>query len=249
MTIIFRSIIIAIFFFSSCTYEYQVVSISEESVPIDEDLISSEAGEKIIVPYRGMVESTMREVICTSNKPLIKGRPESELGNLVADLCLELAKEQMKDVAIDMCMMNTGGLRSSLPEGNITLGDVYQLMPFENELVVVQIDGKGMADLIHYLKASGGEPIAGLQLIHTTGGFEAKINNETFDENKTYTVLTSDYLANGGDRMHFFMQDERKSIQSVGMKLRDAIAIYFKRQGDKNEPLNPQLDGRLQIKE
>ena len=59
--------------------------------------------------------------------------PESLLGNFVTDLCLR----QYSNIA-DICVMNNGGLRSNLTKGEITRGDIYTLMPFENELVILE---------------------------------------------------------------------------------------------------------------
>ena len=89
---------------------------------------------KIISEYKYGIDSVMNEVLCYSKLEMNKGKPESLLGNFVSDLCLE----QFSNEA-DICIMNNGGLRNILPKGNVTKGDIYKLMPFENELVVVEL--------------------------------------------------------------------------------------------------------------
>ena len=78
----------------------------------------------------------MNEVLTYSKINLTKKGSESLLGNFVTDLCLE----QFSDQA-DICIMNNGGLRFPLPKGEVTIGDIYKLMPFENKLVVLELNG------------------------------------------------------------------------------------------------------------
>ena len=84
-----------------------------------------------------------------------KTKPESLLGNWTADVCLEMAQEMYKD-DIDLSFFNTGGLRSPIPQGDITLRDLYKLMPFENELVVLELNKTEILDLKAYFNSTKG---------------------------------------------------------------------------------------------
>ncbi len=239
-------------FFSACSYEYVVVKTKAEPIEVNTDNNANSSSEEIIAPFRRELGNSMNTVLCQSEMAMTKRRPESELGNLVADLCLEIGNElcQKNSIeTIDFCLMNTGGLRASLPSGEITTGNVFELMPFENELVVVTLAPEGILELINYLKISGGEPISGIRILHNKDNFEASVNGESIDTEKKYRVLTTDYLANGGDKMTFFQEGNRASIEILGMKMRDAIHLYFQRQGETNKSIKGALDGRLQIKE
>jgi 2',3'-cyclic-nucleotide 2'-phosphodiesterase (5'-nucleotidase family) len=165
-----------------------------------------------------------------------KGKPESLLGNFVTDLCLNYADAHV-------CVMNTGGLRSSLPKGNITRGDIYTLMPFENELVVLELDIESFKGLVDYITKRGGEPFSGMTLKASSKGYdieEVSRMEDYFDFNKgnKIRVLTSDYLANGGDKMWFFKDKEQNK---VGIKLRDAIIDHC----SKSDTISSKLDNRL----
>ena len=165
-----------------------------------------------------------------------KGRPESLLGNFVTDLCLNYADAHV-------CVMNTGGLRSTLQKGKITRGDIYTLMPFENELVVLELDLESFKALVDYITKRGGEPFSGMELKTSSKGDdieEASKMESYFNLNKgdKIKVLTSDYLANGGDKMWFFK--DKKQIK-VGIKLRDAIIDHCR----KSDTLSSKLDNRL----
>jgi 2',3'-cyclic-nucleotide 2'-phosphodiesterase (5'-nucleotidase family) len=198
--------------------------------PVDSTVLA------IITPYQNGIESQMNEVLCVSEMEMNKGKPESLLGNFVTDLCLNYADAHV-------CVMNTGGLRSSLPKGNITRGDIYTLMPFENELVVLELDIESFKGLVDYITKRGGEPFSGMTLKASSKGYdieEVSRMEDYFDFNKgnKIRVLTSDYLANGGDKMWFFKDKEQNK---VGIKLRDAIIDHC----SKSDTISSKLDNRL----
>lgn len=199
----------------------------------------------MINPYKQQIDKEMNEVLISSPKAATKGQPEGELGNLVSDIVLAKANERSKQ-KVDMCMLNNGGLRSSLPAGDITLGKVFELMPFENELVVVTLEGKKVQEMLNYAASNGGMPLAGLTAeIKDTTAINIKIGGENFDSSKIYRVATSDYLAGGGDKMKFFKNPI--SLEVTKLKIRDAIIEYMREENKKGNKLNPHKDGRFSI--
>ncbi len=229
---------ISIFFLTACTIEYNVVSYSDSSMDVKAEKDSSAFA--IIAPYKAGIDAVMNEVLCISEIEMTKGKPQSLLGNFVTDLCLQ----QFANKA-DVCIMNNGGLRASLPKGVITRGKIYELMPFENELVVLELDENDFLGLLDYLVARGGEPFSGLSIIMKDEGeyLSYQINNEVnFEKGEKVRVLTSDYLANGGDKMYFFKDKEQKK---AGIKLRDAIINYC----ISNDTISSKLDNRITIVE
>jgi 2',3'-cyclic-nucleotide 2'-phosphodiesterase (5'-nucleotidase family) len=225
--------IVAIFIIA-CSPSYNLQSHHDEVIevqaPVDSTVLA------IITPYQNGIESQMNEVLCVSEMEMNKGKPESLLGNFVTDLCLNYADAHV-------CVMNTGGLRSSLPKGNITRGDIYTLMPFENELVVLELDIESFKGLVDYITKRGGEPFSGMTLKASSKGYdieEVSRMEDYFDFNKgnKIRVLTSDYLANGGDKMWFFKDKEQNK---VGIKLRDAIIDHC----SKSDTISSKLDNRL----
>ena len=102
----------------------------------------------IISPYQKGIEAQMNEVLAYSKNNLEKGRPQSTIGNFVTDLCLNYADAHI-------CVMNNGGLRTTLEKGEITRGDIYKLMPFENELVVLELNKTDFIRLLNYIIKRG----------------------------------------------------------------------------------------------
>ena len=218
----------------ACSPSYNLQSYNDEVIevqaPVDSTVLA------VITPYQNGIESQMNEVLCVSEMEMNKGKPESLLGNFVTDLCLNYADAQV-------CVMNTGGLRSSLPKGNITRGDIYTLMPFEKELGVLELDIESFKGLVEYITKRGGEPFSGMALKASSKGYdieEVSGMDDFFDFNKgdKIRVLTSDYLANGGDKMWFFKDKEQIK---VGVKLRDAIIDHC----SKSDTISSKLDNRL----
>jgi 2',3'-cyclic-nucleotide 2'-phosphodiesterase (5'-nucleotidase family) len=202
---------------------------------------------KLIAPYKATVDSEMNKVIGYSEiaMPKIKDQPETVLGNFVADLVFEFAKTI--DAQTDLCVLNNGGLRSSLPQGNITVRNVFELMPFDNEIVIVTLDGKNVKELFTYIAERKGVPVSGIvmKLEKMNGNVvlnQVKIGLNDFSENNTYKIATSDYLSGGGDNMTFL---GKGSIQTTSKKIRDAIIDYIRLKTAENKKLKPVLDNRI----
>lgn len=207
--------------------------------------------DSLIQPYKTKLDAEMNEVLVISSEefPKEKGKAQTKLGNLVADLSLEIANNLYNpsdEEPIDLCLLNFGGLRNSLPKGEITRGKIFELMPFENELVVVRINEENMNNLINYIKSVGGQPVSGginfdfQEYENYTEELKQLFSSDGTNE---FKILTSDYLANGGDKMNFFLNPIK--IEPVGIKLRDAIIEYCKEQHKKGKQLKGIIDNRI----
>lgn len=200
--------------------------------------------EKLISPYDEALTAEMNVVIGSSEISMSKARPEGTLSNFVADLVFkETAK--LPDCSPDFCLLNHGGLRAPLPEGDIKVEHIFQLMPFENEVVLVTVTGDKIAEIASYLNYSGGEPVSQIE-VSLGERPEITLQRETIDPSKNYTIVTSDYLAKGGDKMYFFNDPE--NLQKTGIKLRDMILDHIKTLTQNEKTLNSQLDGRISSK-
>jgi len=226
------TIYIGMLFLLACSPTYTLQSYDNKVVAIKSTADSTALA--IIAPYQNAIEEEMNEVLSYTKIELNKKGSESTLGNFVTDLCLNYADAHM-------CVMNNGGLRTTINKGPVTRGKLYQLMPFENELVVLELNKEDYLGLLEYICKRGGEPFSGISITMTEDG-EILNHSESVDFSKgeKIRVLTSDYLANGGDKMNFFQNKEQLK---VGMKLRDAIIDYC----SKTDTLHVKLDGRLKI--
>ena len=223
---------IAVLLLFSCTATYNLQSSDSETIEIKANADSSALS--IIAPYQKGIEAEMNEVLTFSKISLTKKGTESLLGNFVTDLCLNYADAHM-------CVMNNGGLRTTIDKGPINRGKLYELMPFDNELVVLELNKEDYLGLLDYICKRGGEPFSGINITMDKEGHV--INNSwpvNFENNEKVKVITSDYLANGGDKMSFFQNKEQ---YKVGLKLRDAIIDHC----TKTDTITATLDGRIKI--
>ena len=218
----------------SCSPTYTLQSHDDEVIEVQSPIDSTVLA--IITPYQNKIKDQMSEVLTYTKNDLEKGRPQSTIGNFVTDLCLNYADAHI-------CVMNNGGLRTTISKGGITRGKLYELMPFENELVVLELNKDDYIGLLNYIGNRGGEPFSGITITMNKDG---KIISNSwpvdFKNGEKVRVLTSDYLANGGDKMSFFHTKEQ---QKVGLKLRDAIIDYCR----KTDTIDVKLDNRIIIQE
>lgn len=228
----FISYLIIVSLVVACSDTYTIKSYDTKMIEIQSSVDSSIL--EIITPYQNKIKDQMNEIISYSKNNLDKGRPQSTLGNFVADLCLKYADA-------DLCVMNNGGLRATISKGNITRGKIYELMPFENELVILKLNRDDYLELINYIVKRGGEPFSGIKIIINNDKEIVNYSLPVDFENGEYArVLTSDYLANGGDAMSFFTDKQQKK---TGKKLRDVIIDYC----INTDSIDIQLDDRIKI--
>jgi 2',3'-cyclic-nucleotide 2'-phosphodiesterase (5'-nucleotidase family) len=208
--------------------------------------VEDSAAVRLIRPYKQRLDSIVNEVLAVSDTEMTKGTPEGLLGNFVADLILKRSLITYNP-AIDFCLLNNGGLRSSIPAGPVTLGKVYELMPFENEAVVLKLSGATVQQLFDKIAQKGGEPIAGARFTISNGRAEdIYINGSEFNPRRTYIMVTSDYLANGGEDL-FFLKDALQN-QMLGIKLRDLIISHLRAENSGGVRIKAALDERIRVK-
>jgi len=201
---------------------------------------------KTIQPYKQSIDGKMHEVIGNAPVALTKKTPESTLGNFFSEAVFQKAKTLANvDTANMFAMFNNGGLRTSVPQGNIMVGGMFELMPFENKLVVIKVSAERLLKLLNFIAEKDGAPVAGIRfVIKDKKATDIFINGKAFDATKTYYVATSDYLAGGGDK--FFSADENNSMVKTEPLLRDILIDYCKGLNKQNKPVTATLDGRIQ---
>ncbi len=235
-------------FFTGCKQQYLYpTKIEGKRIEINNSITKKNDIERFIKPFREHITKDLDSVLAYSVDTYSKndGHLNTAIGNLMADAILELSTPIYKKRTgnnIDMAISNYGGIRAILPKGNVTARTVYELMPFENEIVVVELKGKYVKELIAYLQHSKqAHPISGLQikLDKDYNLLEATINGKPIDDNKTYHIATHDYLYNGGGKMTFFKKSD--TLYYLDYKLRNLLIDYFK----KHDTLNPVIDNRF----
>ena len=145
--------------------------------------------------------------------------------------------------------MNIGGIRNILPAGNITTGTVFEILPFENSLCVLQIKGKFVKELMKNIATVQGEGVSNIELVITKEGdvISAKVGDKEIDDEKIYSLATIDYLADGNDGMTALMQQESRECPA-GATLRGLFMEYVKKQTAQGKEVYAKIEGRIQVK-
>ena len=240
----------AILLLVSCKNKKQnLVKIEAKQLPITENISPKKEIEDFVKPFKEKVDGEMNTVLSYTPKNLERtdGKLESTLGNLLADLCFKKANPVFNARTgknIDFAMFNYGGIRAGISKGSIAYNNAFKLMPFENYLVVVELTSEKLNELIQYLVAKNkAHPLSkNVSLTISKKGYDFKINNNALKPDRTYYVLTSDYLQKGGDNMNFFKNPV--NLYQTDYKMRNAIIDYFK----ETDTIKVELDGRFKSK-
>jgi 2',3'-cyclic-nucleotide 2'-phosphodiesterase (5'-nucleotidase family) len=194
-------------------------------------------------PYKIKIETEMNRIIAYSTDVLTREENQSTLGNFVCDAMYYVAITKFKNNPVDIVLVNRGGLRNNLPVGNITVGNVFEVMPFENELVLVEITGKQLLSGLKTILTKK-HSYYGLNLMLSHDSLiESKVNQHAIQSDSTYSILTSDYLATGGDNFNFLSKPV--AITFYKLLLRDAIISYCEELTRSKKQIIPYKDKRL----
>ena len=197
----------------------------------------------IINVYRDSIDFKLDNVIGFSKglytkDDYSKTKFNSSLGNLIADIIFKQADSVFfKSFGnnIDFVLQNHGGIRSSLFEGEIKLTDAYKILPFENEIVVLEISKEVFDEMVLFLiNEKFPHPISGFSIMND----KALINKESSSNNKFF-LATNDYLLSGGDNMFFL--EKNSNVYQLGYSLRDAFIDYT----INKENLDSRVDNRF----
>ena len=202
---------------------------------------------QIIDPYKTQLEKDMNQVIGFATRSLTKHQPESTLGNWIADIIYQKGCDYYEQ-SIDMAFQNYGGIRiQDLPDGAITKSHIFELMPFDNMLVILEVDAENLIKLFNRIAAYGGWPVSRQVKFEIKNGHpeNIRINNQPIDKNRIYKVGLPDYIANGGDKC-FFLKDLKRT--TLNIMVRDAIIEYVVEETKRGNSLNAKLEGRIRLK-
>ena len=224
--------------------------VREEPVQLRMDTTAASASipaiEAIIQPYREKLAVEMGEVIGFAPVALTKNDGESTMGNWVADAVLQFAERHTgQDLDIGIC--NSGGMRiPAVPAGEVTRRHMFELMPFDNYLVIMELEGKVLLQLFDHMAAREGWPIsAGVSYRIIAGqARDIRLDGQPVDVNKSYSVVLSDYLAEGGGSCTFL---EELPYQNLNVYYREALihqAIWLTQQ---QLPVTAGIEGRIQL--
>ena len=227
----------------------QSVNARVSEIPIDASITDDPAVDQMLAVYGPKVRAL--DVVLGRLQGELRrgGNGAGSLGNFVADGMRAQASIKLGR-QIDLAFMNGGGLRrQTIGEGEVRARDIFELLPFENALVTLDLTGAQVLRLLGVVVASreaqSGACVTYIVKADKSSALEkATLGNKEIDPGASYTIVTIDYIVNvGGDR--YAVLREGKNTRPLGITLRDAIMDYVKAETAAGRDLKPNLDGRF----
>ncbi len=198
------------------------------------DAIVRQYGEKIKREFSRVVGETKTDLLRNPDS-------ESNLGDLICDA-------MRREAAAQIAFYNSGGIRANIYKGKIRLEQAFETLPFDNLIVSMDLTGNQIREILEHSAARefGIIQISGMKVKVNPGNprgsrvVEALVNSRRLDSDRTYRVVTNEFLAAGGDRYVSFKQG--KNI-IYGDDVRDIFVRYL----EKNSPVSPRVEGRITI--
>jgi 2',3'-cyclic-nucleotide 2'-phosphodiesterase (5'-nucleotidase family) len=205
---------------------------------------TADAGfQSFLAPYKQQLDTRMDEVIGFIEQDMRAHKPESLLSNWSADVYLQKASAYLGS-PVDVAIVNLGGLRTQLSAGPFTVRKVFELMPFENELVLLWLRGSELNDLLQFFARIGGQGVGGLHMQISNGkAVDIKVGGRALEADKTYIIATNDYLAEGNDYMTALTRHEKRV--NTGVLVRDMLLEHVRAEHAAGRTINSKLEGRI----
>ncbi|MCU0380582.1 MAG: 5'-nucleotidase C-terminal domain-containing protein [Chitinophagaceae bacterium] len=225
-----------------CHPKFQPTSLQYAAYDVNQQATDS-AYIAFIKPYADKVGETMNNPVGELPLPLVKALPDGSLGNFMADAYLAMAREKF-DPSAEVAYMNHGGIRlNQVQAGTLRRGTVYEVMPFDNLMVILKVKGSLLRQFLDHIAEEGGGGIAGVQMnIRDKKAINIRIKGQPLDTEATYTMVNSDYVVNGGGRFTGFKD---LPAQKTGYLLRDAILDYCERYKAAGKPIPVSTEKRI----
>ncbi|MFD2828453.1 5'-nucleotidase C-terminal domain-containing protein [Leeuwenhoekiella polynyae] len=246
---IFLSLVLTISLLGCKDSQATLTHIESHQLPVTDSIQANQDVLDYIAPYRKRIDEEMSAVLAYAPQSLSKkeGPYNTAIGNMMADAVFKLSNPVFKKRTgknIDAVLLNHGGIRSTLNAGDVTMRSAFDIMPFENSVVVVELTSDQVNEMFDYLKSGTAHPISNMQLVLDEKNEikTATINGNSVENSKTYFIATNDYLQQGGDHMTFL--SEPLSMEVLDYKIRSILVDYFKEQ----DTIAPVRDNRF-IKE
>jgi 2',3'-cyclic-nucleotide 2'-phosphodiesterase (5'-nucleotidase family) len=249
-TIKYRLLITVLFaLLLACKPSYNLVTgvynnqiISSETVDTDSTLVM------LYLPFKEKLDAEMDEVIGFAQTDLVKNKPESKMTNFLADLLLEettfILNKSGQSVTPDLSFFNYGGIRTGISQGDITVRKIFEVMPFENELVVLLLSGTEVQQFLDLIASRGGDSLGGIRFkIRSNKAVNVTIGGKPLSDDGRYWLATSDYVADGGDS-YSMLQNHQQRI-NTDEKVRDVIIQHLRKTQSQGKIINPLTDGRI----
>jgi 2',3'-cyclic-nucleotide 2'-phosphodiesterase (5'-nucleotidase family) len=219
------------------------------SIPVTEAIPDDPDVAKVLNPLKAEIKATFDLVLVQCPTGLYKGGNgrENELGEWIAD-AMRVRAEALVGAPVKFAYTNTGGIRANIRPGVVKVGDIYEVMPFENELVVAELTGAEIVEVVKEgILRRAVEPMSGIRA--RTGGTVAKpelivtwADGSAIDPKEVVKLATSDYLLASSAVMK-----KSRNGYTTGRSLRQVLLDVCVGLNHQGKPLTPPPAGRMTL--
>lgn len=232
----------------ACSSAWHMTGVERTRLVVDASY-DSPVADQWLRPYKQKVDSVMSPVVGTIACDMAARKPESTLSNLLCDILVwEGARRGEK---VDFAVYNMGGIRAAFSKGDVCIGDVLAVAPFENKICFLTLTGDKTLELFRQIAKNHGEGTshAVRMVMDKDGNMKSvKINGRDIDPDATYRIATLDYLSQGNDGMTAFKaaanlvspQDEENNVRYI-------IMDYFRAAAAKGQMVDSKIEGRISV--
>lgn len=201
--------------------------------------------QQLLTPYKLGVDSMMAPVLGQSELEMTADWPESTLSNWICDVLRHESRRYGKECEIGLA--NIGGLRSAMPKGNVCVGDIMEIAPFENHFCILSMRGSDLMELFEQIAKQFGQGISGAQIDISKEGklLSASVGGKAVKPKNIYRIATIDYLAEGNDGLTALKKAVKKDVKSDCV--RDVYMDYIRHEAQAGRTLSAKLEGRVTI--
>jgi len=231
-------LLVFVLLFSSCVTTKQHIADADVTyLRANDDIKSDDAAmDKMIATYRDQMEDEMNIVLGEMPETIKKSRPHSSLSNWFCDGQLVMSNKYSKK-PVDFAVQNYGGFRiPSIPKGPVTKRHIFELMPFDNKLVILELDGAAIQQFADHMAEDEGWPIStGFTFTIKEGkAVDVEVGGKKLDMQKVYRIGVPDYVANGGGGCWFLKEVPQ---MDTGKFIREIMIEYLEDLQKAGQPI------------
>lgn len=187
----------------------------------------------------------LKSVIGHSNEGMAAKRPESALSDWAVDVLMEKAAA-VTGRKIDVGILNFGGIRTYIPQGEVLKDDLVSMFPFKNYLAIVTLKGSRLREIYTQMAQSKPEVVGGAQLVIRDHALESvTIGGEPLDDDAIYTLATIDFLLKGGDK--YFLGEGVENVEITDVQLINIMLPKILEMTAAGQTIDYHTDGRVKI--
>lgn len=192
------------------------------------------------------VMARVKEVVGYSPEALGKGYPESKLSNWAVDIIMDQV-QKVSGKPVHMGVLNFGGIRANMPQGDVILDDMQSMFPFKNHIVYLEMMGCEIRRILEHMAARRFQVLGGVRVVAEGGQLvSVEIDGAPLDDEKVYGVASISFLLRGGDGIA--LEESALTVQNFDVDIIDAIMNHVYAEKAAGRPLTAELDGRVIVR-